>query len=174
MRIGHVLALCAMLGLADGAFAYSPPRYVQKHWSWGKAGVSFADYRADAIGCAKQAALLDVSETGAAKTLQVATRRFENVTNGAAEDYGDVLRQARPEHQFEEVGTLQYGVLDRCLADHGYQRFRLTGAQRHRIAALPAGSDARRQYLYSLASDSALLARQADPLPAGAAAFSAQ
>jgi hypothetical protein len=65
-----------------------------------------------------------------------------------------------PERQIAKAGDLMKAALEHCLAGRGYVRFRLTGAQRHRLAKLAPGSEARRAYLFSLASNADILARQ--------------
>lgn len=137
--------------------------------SWGKAGVTFAQYRQDAIDCRREARALDVSQSDAAKVLVAATKQLDAVTQGAASadpvDYANTQRRiinaARPELQFAEIKQLLQAALDRCLAARGYSKFRLSGDQQHRLRKLKAGSDERLAYLYSLASNPAVLQGQA-------------
>jgi hypothetical protein len=44
-----------------------------------------------------------------------------------------------------------------CLVKRGYKEFRLTAAERAKLAKLPAGSDERRKFLYDLATDPEVL-----------------
>lgn len=72
-----------------------------------------------------------------------------------------ILHSARPEQQFDDIRDLLQSTVDQCLAARGYSRFELTEDQRHAIAKLKIGSEARRTFLYRLASDPAVLAAQA-------------
>jgi hypothetical protein len=153
--------------------------------SWGKAGVSLDQYRADAIACGHLAAATDLAGTAPAKALVVASRMIDNqfdssqpsagaapagtptggtAAAGALDGAGaspDVFRMIGPERQVAKAADILHAALDRCLAGRGYREFRLTSEQRHRLSKLPLGSDARRSYLHSLASDPEILARQA-------------
>jgi hypothetical protein len=51
-------------------------------------------------------------------------------------------------------------TLKSCLASRGYTEFQLSAAQRARLAKLPPGSEARRDYLYALGTDPEVLSRQ--------------
>jgi hypothetical protein len=127
--------------------------------SWGKAGVSLADYRADAIACGRQAAGINLAGTGPAKSFVAASRILEN-----GPDYDTwiaALQIASPERNMEKAGDLMQATLDQCLREHGYQKFRLTSEQRHRLSKLPPGSDQRHAYLHSLAANPDVLSRQA-------------
>ena len=149
--------------------------------SWGKAGVSLAQYRADAVACGRQAAGTDLAGTDPAKALIVASRMIDNnaqpissgaqdatqppgATAGALDSAGttpDAIRMIGPDRQIAKAGDILHAALDRCLSSRGYRVFRLTAEQRHRLARLPLGSDARHAYLHSLASDPQVLERQA-------------
>jgi len=48
-------------------------------------------------------------------------------------------------------------ALRSCLVNRGYVEFRLTPEQRKQLAALPEGSDERRQFLHKLGSDPEVL-----------------
>ena len=54
-------------------------------------------------------------------------------------------------------------VVEDCLKGRGYVQFRLTDEQREMLSRLDRGSDARREYLYSLASNAEVLDAQALP-----------
>jgi hypothetical protein len=127
--------------------------------SWGKPGVSLADYRGDAVDCGRQAAALDVAGSNPAEALVLASRMIDNAPDAATAI--DAMRIASPERNFLKVGDMLQAELERCLAGRGYHRFKLTSVQRHKLAKLPIGSDARHAYLHSLASNPDVLARQA-------------
>jgi hypothetical protein len=161
-----LVGLCAVT-LSTSATAGSEPRE-----SWGKAGVSLAQYHSDAVSCASLAYYRDVSQTDGAKRLVAASRQIDTLVSfvsTAGEPYysnpavGAIARTvelARPDKAYHEVATLQQTTLDGCLTKLGYVRFRLTEEQRQRLGKLHNGSDARRVYLHSLASDSAILSAQ--------------
>jgi hypothetical protein len=127
--------------------------------SWGKPGVSLADYRADAVACGRKAASIDLAGTGPAKAFVAGSRILENGSDW--DTWIAALQITAPEHNFERAGDLLQAALDRCLQERGYQKFKLTSEQRHRLSKLPLGSDARHAYLHSLAADPEVLSRQA-------------
>ena len=77
-RMRSTLLALAAVGLAVPGSGASQPRQ-----SWGKANVSLADYRKDAIECGRMGHYVDVSDTPQAKALAKATRRLES-----ADDHG--------------------------------------------------------------------------------------
>lgn len=127
--------------------------------SWGKPGISFDQYRDDAVTCGQQAAALDLRESDPAKALVVASRLLDNVPDVWAAS--EAMRLASPERNFAKAGDLLQATLERCLHERGYRKFKLTSEQKHRLSKLPIGSDARHHYLYALASDPEVLTRQA-------------
>jgi hypothetical protein len=149
--------------------------------SWGKPGVTLAQYRADAIRCGMNAAATDLAGTDPAKALVIGSRLIGNDPNaspGAVVDptaapaaSADVVASAgstpsvvqmiAPDRQIAKAGDIIERALERCLTDHGYRKFRLTSEQRHKLSKLPLGSDARHAYLHSLASNPDVLSRQA-------------
>src|SRR4051794_28467588 len=138
---------------AAGSIGPGPSR------SWGKAHVSLAEYRDDAVACGRQAAALDIAGTPPAEAFIIASRMIDNAPD--AWTTVDAMRIASPERNKLKVGDMLQAELERCLAGRGYHRFKLTAAQRHHLAKLPVGSDERHAYLHSLASDSGVRARQA-------------
>lgn len=77
---------CAAACMLLAAPAWSSPLPPE---SWGKAGVSFADYRSEAIACARQGAGLDVSHTDAAAVLINASRKIDTITENGVPDSGN-------------------------------------------------------------------------------------
>lgn len=57
--------------------------------SWGKAGISFAQYRGEAIACARRGADLDVSHTEAAAILIDASRKIDTITETGLPNSGN-------------------------------------------------------------------------------------
>lgn len=148
--------------------------------SWGKAGVSLAQYRADGIACAREAAATDLAKTDPARALVIATRLLESDPSaappptvdpiagatagvdaiGAAGTAASTVRAIGPERQILKAGDIMKARLEACLARAGYVKFRLTGEQRRRLRSLKEGSEERRTYLHSLARDPIVLAQQ--------------
>jgi hypothetical protein len=153
--------------------------------SWGKAGVSLNQYRQDAVECASEGYNLDISKTADAQAFVRASHQLENLPGGgniqvtatpgspennsvnAMLDFSDaeqhIIDSVHPEQRFRNIKKMQMAKVDECLAQRGYSKFRLSDEQRHRLSKLKFGSDERRDYLYSLASNPAILASQKAP-----------
>jgi hypothetical protein len=155
-RLTVATALCALAAAMPAHARYISAGYDK---SWGKAGISFDDYRNDSVTCGRQAAGLDLRNSDPAKALVLASRLIDNAID--YQDAAEAMRIASPERNFGKAGDLMQAALERCLRDRGYHKFKLTDAQRHRLSKLKPGSDARHHYLYSLGSDPQVLARQA-------------
>jgi hypothetical protein len=182
MRIALITAvlLAGATAPAD-ARAVSPSAAKATRTSWGKAGVSLAQYRADAIACGEEASATDLAGSDPARALAAASRLMESEPSagpapvldatqppGAAMDplalagaAPSALQMIGPERQIAKAGDLMKARLDRCLAQRGYREFRLTSEQRKKLAKLPVGTEARHAYLHRLASDRDVLTRQA-------------
>jgi len=166
----RLTALLIAAALPAAALAAPAPQL-----SWGKAGVSLATYRSEAIGCGMRAYYTDVANTNGAKNFQESSRLLDNYAGAP----GDMLENARMmgrivesthvDASLKDVKQFQVGLMDKCLLDHGYHRFRLTDDQRKHLEKLKIGSDARHAYLHRLAADPNILQTQAAPDPAGAA-----
>ena len=153
--------------------------------SWGKAGVSLTQYRQDAVECALQGHYLDISQTDDAKAFVKGSRQLDAVTSGAsapsttgasgtgpamtdsvdqmvryANRQQHIVESVRPEQRFHSIKRTLVAKDEQCLMQRGYSKFRLTDDQRRRLSKLKAGSDERRAYLYSLASNPAVLQSQ--------------
>lgn len=177
------LLLMASIFVASPAFAASAPKD-----SWGKAGVSLAQYRQDALDCGKQGYYSDISKTADAKAFVTASRQLDNVSTAAsaptvtemnatgpdtsngvdqmvetANQKQHIVESVHAEERFHSIKKTLEEVVAQCLTARGYSKFRLTDEQRKQMSHLGAGTDARRQYLYSLASNPAVLKSQAEP-----------
>ena len=153
--------------------------------SWGKAGVSLAQYRQDALECALKGHYLDISKTDDAKAFVKASRQLDAVTTGAsaptttgasatgpnstnsidqmaeyANQQQHIVDSVRPEERFHSIKRMLVDRTGQCLANRGYSKFRLTEEQRHQLRKLKFGSDERRTYLYNLASNPGVLQTQ--------------
>ena len=174
MRI--IGGIVAVIAISSASAAPAPQD------SWGKAGVSLAQYRQDAVDCAVQGYNLDISKTEDAQAFVRASRQLDNIPGGAtiAEtttpgspndnsinvmvDFSiaqqHIIDSVRPEQRFKNIKQMQIGKVDECLVQRGYSKFRLTDEQRHRLSKLKFGSEQRREYLYELASNPSILASQ--------------
>lgn len=169
----HLFAV-ALAGLfaSSGFAAPSPPD------SWGKAGVTLAQYHYDAVDCAVQGYNLDISKTEDAKEFVRASRQLDNLPSGMTiqttgstvtniVDFADIqqhiIASMRPEERFKRIKQMQLAKIDECLVARGYSKFHLTDEQRRRLSKLKFGSDERRAYLYTLATDPAVLQGQKVP-----------
>lgn len=129
--------------------------------SWGKQGVSLEQYWADSTECAEMAAGIDLEGTAPARALVFWTRLGNG--NMPPNNYADIFMSTRinPEVQWNRAATLMRTELEECLIARGYVKFELTDEQDRLLKDLEPGSDERRAYLHSLASDPDVLARQA-------------
>lgn len=138
--------------------------------SWGKAGVSFDQYRDDATTCGHLAWYEDVSQTKAATVFKRATSQLVNNEAGLAGGSANVLdtviqstrivESTRPEMRLREVRDFQYDVLGQCLTELGYVRFQLTDAQQEKLRKMRSGTPERHRYLHSLGSDARIVQEQ--------------
>ena len=164
------------------ALAPAPALAAEPIVTWGKAGVSFEEYRDDAVTCGRTAHYADVSQTEHAKAFAEATRRLEAADDHSMGPAGattadDAYRMAelgarserirssiRPEKRLRELKAALVSIVERCLEERGYSRFRLTIEQQQALNRLQRGSPERHAYLHRLASDHGVLASQAVPL----------
>ena len=131
------------------------------HKSWGMEGVSLEQYSTDSIECARAAAEIDLTGTAPADALVLASRMMDNSWNlGSYYAYFDAIRVGSPRVQWNRAATIMQNELEGCLTMRGYVKFELTDEQYERLQNLEHGSDERRAYLHSLASDPAVLAAQ--------------
>ncbi len=151
--------------------------------SWGKEGVSMSEYRLDGAQCAVLAASSH-PENSVANSAGGINGRNSSVPNlptvvpggtppapgTAVPTSGNVYREsaspdfvsrAANQQRAQELAIqrLRTDALKSCLVDRGYTEFPLTPEQRKQLATLAEGSDARREYLYKLATDPATLAK---------------
>lgn len=155
--------------------------------SWGKAGITLDQYRQDALECGLKGYYTDVSGTTDAKELVRASRQLDNLqstfapgtstASGNALDGADLTQQmgqyaasqqhiiegVRPDQRYRNIKQTLESATAQCLEQRGYSKFTLTEEQRHQLSKLKSGSDQRRAYLYSLATNSAILKSQGAP-----------
>jgi hypothetical protein len=159
----------AMLGLSALALASSPALAVGKKndESWGRAGISLAAYHGDALDCANRAYGVNVemrpygpaSSAWAGAFLPAGI--WTSLTPGQIPIYTTTYVEGyRHAAWMDTVEQLQ-AVVDSCLTERGYQRFRLTSAQMRTLRGLRHGSAEREQFLHSLGSNPQVLSTQA-------------
>jgi hypothetical protein len=158
-----------MLGLSALALAASPALAIGKKadQSWGRAGVSLAAYHADALDCANRAYGVNVQMRPYGPTFAgfgasyLPAALWTSLTPGRVPFYStDYVEGYRHAAWMDTVEQLQ-AVVDSCLTERGYQRFRLTSAQMRTLRGLARGSAERELYLHSLGSDARVLSAQA-------------
>ena len=160
------------------AFAVAAPAGAREQpaVSWGKAGVSFDQYRQDAVECGRAGYYLDVSDTEAARVFKTATSRLESnesdlQTSGSLGDMtrimaivgysAQIVEGTRPREQMKQVRKLMDDTVAACLAGRGYVRFQLTAEQRDQLRHFRRGTVQRHAFLYGLATDPSVLSAQA-------------
>jgi hypothetical protein len=177
MRVLAHAALAAGLILAGAAPASA--HQGTGAYSWGKPDIGFIAYRKDATGCTYSATVAMMSDLAdnssmAGSTNIVSGNSATASQSGAPSGLGDstldpmviflsgYLVERQRDRRVER--DLRQDVIDQCLMELGYQRFRLTEEQRDHLETLEHGSKDRHLYLYSLAIDPNVLSAQADPL----------
>ncbi|WP_277970439.1 hypothetical protein [Sphingomonas echinoides] len=154
------LAVLMLLGGATSASASAPPT------SWGRSGVSLAQYRTDAVECGRLGANADIAGEPATKAFAAAERFAErNLTmqlsdTELATEQALMVRRLRPEKRLSEVQGVMLNATERCLTRLGYRQFTLTRTQSRRLDRLRVGTPERHAYLHALASDPAVLEAQ--------------
>ncbi|MBV9882402.1 MAG: hypothetical protein JO276_05280 [Sphingomonadaceae bacterium] len=163
-----MIARLALLGLSALALAASPALAVGKRAdvSWGRAGVGLAAYHSDALDCANRAYGVDVAmrpygpAAAAFGAYLLPAAVWTSLTPGRVPVYStDYVEGYRHAAWVDTVQQLQ-AVVDSCLTERGYRRFRLTSAQMRRLRGLAQGSAEREAYLHSLGSDAQVLSAQ--------------
>jgi len=179
MRRLFAVSLISMAATGPALAAPAPEE------SWGKAGITIDQYRQDALDCGLQGYYTDISKTDDAKEFVKASKQLDAITTGAsapmtvesnpagpdttnsvqqavayAQQQQHIVESVRPDERFKSIKKTLVANTAQCLASRGYSRFRLTDEQRKVLRKLKASSDARRAYLYSLASNPAVLQAQ--------------
>ena len=168
MRI--FLFIAGATGLAPLSAAPAAPAL---NVSWGKSGVSFDQYRDDAIFCGRAGYYRDVSGTQAAQTLKRATTQLEaNEADLGTQDYNQdrmlgtvhtsarIIQATRAAERLREIRAYLEEEVSTCLQARGYRKFNLTQEQAASLKKNRRGSRERHEYLYKLASDPQILATQ--------------
>lgn len=155
------LAISGLLLMAATSAAAAPA----PSESWGKAGVSYDQYRLDAFECSSEGYNFDISKTEAAQAFVTASRRLETEIGAGVDPYSyqTIVNNARPDMHLRDIKHVQLSVVQQCLVKRGYTKFRLNDQQRDGLKKLKVGSDDRHMYLYKLGADPNVLSSQAVP-----------
>lgn len=170
------LVLAALAFCSTAAQAADAPRF-----AWGKAGVSYDQYREEAYECAVAGYDTNIENSEPVVKLRSATQQMEalDAQQGGVEISGDpaaagirraqdlsaIRETARAEKQVSAVKKILFSAMQQCMIQRGYTRFALTEDQRGEVAKLKDHSPERRVFLHKLASDAAILEQQKAPLP---------
>lgn len=153
MSRGFAVVMGIMLASSGAAQAADRPPIE----SWGKPGVTFDQYRADSVECAKIGYFRDVSQDEPAKRfirgLETADRlmNFPSPADGG-DDWMLSVRRTQPDRQKRLLQTIQVGDVEQCLTGKGYRKFTLTTDEQKALSQYPRGSEARHRYLHALAA----------------------
>ncbi len=121
--------------------------------SWSKLGVSFDQYRNDAIECAQVGYFRDVSGDEPAKRFLRGWKTAENSLNGAAgTNWEESVRIIQPDRRRRQVHAIQVNDVERCLTDRGYAPFTLSADEERQLRRYKAGSPERHRYMHGLAA----------------------
>lgn len=173
MGVGRALL---MLGIAM-SWATTSVAAERPRSSWGRAGVGFDQYRADAVECGRAGLATDIADLDAVKRLAAASKRIDSLLENQrstiapdgtldpaalniAQQVASTVEGTNPRARIREVRTVLLSTIEQCLTAKGYVRFDLTEDQRRHLGRLRIGSPERHAYLHALASDADVLARQ--------------
>ena len=144
------LAVLAAVGVLLAGTVQAQPAPGRQ--SWGKAGISYLQYRTDAVECAWLAG----------STTPVSVPEVDQVFALDGQDIFDVLESAKRSQYrtFNNVADQLEPALETCLRGRGYRPFKLTAEQNAQLKQLKRGSTSRHRYLYGLAIDPDVLKGQ--------------
>ncbi|HEY6815973.1 MAG TPA: hypothetical protein VI168_10575 [Croceibacterium sp.] len=175
-RRNDISVLLALAALLTGTPAAAEPAPVD---SWGRAGVDYDTYSNDSLECGLIGHYADISQTEQARMFERATRQLQSIDNsnyvppgatpdqtayaaaGQAQNYEQVRRSIRPDQRMKELKHGMVGLVEDCLRQRGYVKFRLTDDQCETLATFAKGSDERRHFLHGLGSSPQVLDAQA-------------
>ena len=105
-------------------------------------------------------------DSGGGASLNARVEQAPALAVERAQRTGQLVASTRPEKRMAEVRVFLEEAVTACLTERGYVRFRLTREQRAKLSHLRAGSPERHAYMFRLATDPNVLAKQAAPLVA--------
>lgn len=128
--------------------------------TWGKPGVSYDQYRRDAVDCALVGATRDVSNDEPAKRYLQGFAMADRALNmpsgpegGADLDlYRRSIELTQPARQVAGVQAIMVGDVETCLTQRGYDRIQLSKAEQRTLQRLRHGTERRRRFLYDIAA----------------------
>lgn len=132
--------------------------------SWGKTGISYLQYRTDAVECAYQ-----VGQEAPVEYAEVDLIFPNNMPGAAATSDAISINQmieaadpgsGRMSKPFRLISSQLREPLAQCLRERGYRRFRLTKDQVKALKELRPGAKSRQVYLWNLAVDPEVQQRQ--------------
>lgn len=133
--------------------------------SWGKTGISYLQYRTDAVECAYkvgQSAPVEYPLVDLAFPIDMASpdagADLNSYILALASTYDP--NKARMSREFRMISSQLQEPLAQCLGERGYRRFHLTKDQVKGLKDLRPGSKARNVYLWNLAVDPQVQQRQ--------------
>ena len=154
-RLGAMLLLSA-IALSSAASAADQKPYV----SWGKPGVSFAQYRAEAVDCGYAGATKSFTDQAAYKDARHGLNAQDSeLERGDAAEYVMIYRR-NLRRNIPKLQTYLVGNVEKCLLDRGYKPFVLTTDQKKNLDRLERGSQERFEFLHGLGSDGNVLSEQ--------------
>jgi len=163
----HVrLATVAALSLALVSTPAGALKVKKGNESWGKPGVTFAQYRADALECANltYGAPIQLNPLPPMPTgffgVAMPNGEWLDLAPGHVMIYTTTLVEGVKHAAWMDVSEQLQKVLDTCLVEKGYTRFRLTAGQMQRLNHLKQTTPERQQFLYQLGSDAAVVVPQ--------------
>jgi hypothetical protein len=150
---------------------------------WAKTGVSYEQYRGDALECGKKGLASNIDNSDEVKTLARASQQLDaadagaqasmnmaagptgqsNLASGAMDRSTQeqaIVAAAQPARQYAGIKEKMFQVVRRCMIDHGYAKIVLTESQRKEYAGIKGDADMRRTYIHKLASDPHVLETQ--------------
>jgi hypothetical protein len=161
-RLATVFALSLALAVAPaGALNIK-----KGNESWGKPGVTFAQYRADALECANltYGAPISLNSLPPMPTgffgVALPDGEWLDLRPAHVKIYTTTLVEGVKHAAWMDISEQLQRVLDTCLVEKGYSRFRLTAGQMRRLEHLRRTSPERQQFLYELGSDGTVVAAQ--------------
>lgn len=152
-----------LLGLACALLASSPALAQRQRpdESWGKPGISFLQYRTDAVECAYQVGQQAPVEFPLVDLVFADNMPSPNPDDPVASMQTAIdAEKAKFNRPWREISSQLNPALAQCLSERGYHRFRMTKDQSRALKALSPGSRARQVYLWNLAVDPQVQQRQ--------------
>jgi hypothetical protein len=159
------LVTVTVLGLALIGAPADALKVKKKDESWGKPGVTLAQYRADANECAgityrAPITLHPLPALSGYGGMFLPVALWTHFTPGKAQLYNTTIVEGLKHAAWMDISEQLQAVLDQCLIEKGYSRFRLSSEQMDQLGHLKPMSPERLQFLYRLGSDANVVTAQ--------------